>query len=412
MKVCGIIAEYNPFHNGHLYHIKEARKISEADYVVVVMSGNFVQRGECAIMDKYSRTQMALSQGADLVLELPTIYATGSAEYFAYGAVSLLEKIGGVTHLCFGSECGDIELLYSIAEKLWEESPLFKEELQKELKKGNSFAKARELAFSKAYPELSANANLLSSPNNILALEYMKALKKFDSKILPLTIRREGAGYNDISLDNTFSSASGIRNRLENGGDVKVLRSTMPKEAFELLEDAYLQNTLHFMDEYSSLLHYKLLAEQNKGYEEYVDVSKDLSDRIAKNVKEYTSFPQFCELLKTKEMAYSRISRSLLHILLDIRKEEVSKYMTNDFSTPYARVLGFRKDSNALLRILDENRTIPMVTKLADASKQLDEAALNLLEKELILSSMYYIPKTNKGGNLVRNEYSTPMIIL
>lgn len=412
MKVCGIIAEYNPFHNGHLYHIKEAKRLSGADYIVVVMSGNFVQRGECAIMDKYARAKMALSQGADLVLELPTIYATGSAEYFAYGAVSLLEKIGGVTHLCFGSESGDMDVLSSIADKLYNETPLFKEELLKELKAGNSFAKARELAFAKAYPETASYSALLSSPNNILALEYMKALKKLNSKILPLTIKREGAGYNDTSMDNNISSASGIRNSIANKKDLERIHSKMPEDAFMLLKDGYTKNLLTFIDDYSSLLHYKLITEQGKGFEEYLDVSKDLSDRIINKIKEYTCFTQFCELLKTKEMAYSRISRALLHILLNIKKEEVSKYMTNNSSTPYARVLGFRKESNALLRILDENKTIPLVTKLADASKQLNEDALWLLEKELNLSSMYYIPGTSKDGIIVCNEYSTPMIIL
>ena len=218
MKIVGIIAEYNPFHKGHEFHIEKAKKITGADAAIIIMSGDYVQRGIPSIMPKHLRTQMALACGADVVLELPVCYATGSAEYFATGAVSLLEALGCVDYLCFGSECGEIKILQQIADVLCKETELYKVLLQKHLKNGNAFPAARKLAFIEylgknkslsCIPEqISA---ILDSPNNILAIEYLKALSFLNSSIEPVTITREGAGYHDQTLGGLFSSASALR---------------------------------------------------------------------------------------------------------------------------------------------------------------------------------------------------------
>ncbi|WP_455718849.1 tRNA(Met) cytidine acetate ligase, partial [Anaerosporobacter sp.] len=215
MQVVGLITEYNPFHNGHAYHIQKAKEITNADYVIVIMSGNYVQRGTPAIIDKYSRTLMALNNGADIVIELPVIYATASAETFAAGAIRILHDLGIVNSICFGSECGDLTLLSSIAKALCIESEEFRDTLLKYLRQGLSYPMARKHALLNTI-ELSNYTNqqieqVIESSNNILGVEYLKALYRLSSNIVPYTILREGSGYNDLTLDTTFSSASALR---------------------------------------------------------------------------------------------------------------------------------------------------------------------------------------------------------
>ena len=222
MKIVGIIAEYNPFHKGHEFHIEKAKKITGADAAIIIMSGDYVQRGIPSIMPKHLRTQMALACGADVVLELPVCYATGSAEYFATGAVSLLEALGCVDYLCFGSECGEIKILQQIADVLCKEPAHYKVLLQKHFKNGNTFPAARKLAFIEylnQHKSLSCIpeqiSKILDSPNNILGIEYLKALSCLNSSIEPVTITREGAGYHDQTLGGLFSSASALRQGLQ-----------------------------------------------------------------------------------------------------------------------------------------------------------------------------------------------------
>ena len=212
MKVVGIIAEYNPFHNGHLHHLQESIRLSLADYTIVVMSGNFMQRGTPALMDKYHRAKAALSCGADLVLELPAYYATGSAEYFALGGISLLDKLGVVSHLCFGSECGDLDFLSKVAQITSEESEAYQKCLQAHIKSGKSYPSARTAAIIEVCPELSSSVSGLTTPNNILGIEYLKALYRLNSNIEPYTIQRVSSHYHDQKLKESYSSASAIRN--------------------------------------------------------------------------------------------------------------------------------------------------------------------------------------------------------
>lgn len=412
MKICGIIAEYNPFHNGHLHQLQEAIRLSNADYTIVVMSGNFMQRGTPAFMDKYHRAKAALSCGADLVLELPAYYAAGSAEYFALGGISLLDKLGVVTHLCFGSECGDLEFLTKVSEIIAEESPAYQTCLQLHLRSGKSYPSARTAAILEICPELSASMSDLSNPNNILGIEYLKNLKRLNSTITPITLKRCGSDYHDIRLGINQSSATAIRQAIFNGVDPKELSIQMPEASFEILLKYLSENKPVFLQDFSEILYYKLLTERGKGFTEYLDVSQALSDRIAKHLYEFDGFEAFCDLLKTKEVTYSRISRCLLHILLDMRKSEMEHYINELDITSYARILGFRKGSSALLTEISKCASIPLISKLADAHTILSEEAFAMLKKEILINDIYCSIRASKNKKPMTNEYTTPIVIV
>lgn len=412
MNICGIVAEYNPFHNGHLYQLQKAKELSGADYTIVVMGGNFMQRGTPAIMDKYTRAKVALSCGADLVIELPSYYSTGSAEYFALGAVSLMEKLGAVTHICFGSECGDINLLQRIAQILLEESPEFQDCLQSHLRGGETYPSARTAALIKIAPELSANISVLNSPNNILGIEYLKNLLKLDSSIIPLTTRRYGSDYHDMRLGINQSSATALRQALWSGVKIPELSSQLPGQSYAILEDYFQNNVLIHLNDFSEILYYKLLAEKEDGFTDYVDVSQALSDRICNNIYKFDGYEAFCDLLKTKEITYSRISRCLYHILLNMRKSDLDMYINDLGVTPYARVLGFRKEASALLSEIDKKTSIPLITKLADAPQILNAPAYEMLKKDITINDIYSSIRASKGKVPMYNEYSTPIVIL
>lgn len=412
MNICGIVAEYNPFHNGHLYQLQKAKELSNADYTIIILGGNFMQRGTPAIMDKYTRAKIALSCGADLVIELPAYYSTGSAEYFALGAVSLLEKLGSVTHICFGSECGDFSLLQKIAGILLEESPEFQNCLQSHLRSGETYPSARTAALIKTAPELSADISILSSPNNILGIEYIKSLMKLGSSIIPLTTKRYGSGYHDMRLGINQSSATALRQALWSGVKICELSSQLPAQSYQILEDYFRNNELIHLNDFSEILYYKLLAERENGFADYVDVSQALSDRICKNIYQFDGYEAFCDLLKTKEVTHSRISRCLYHILLNMRKTDLDTYINDLDITPYARVLGFRKEASALLNEIDKKTSIPLITKLADASQILSTPAYEMLKKDITINDIYSSIRASKGKVPMFNEYSTPIVII
>lgn len=423
MKVAAVIAEYNPFHNGHHYHLERTRGLAWADYIIAVLSGDFVQRGMPAVMDKYARAEMALRNGVDLVLELPAVYATGSAEFFAMGAVSLLDKLGCVDFLCFGSECGQLEPLSRMASLLLEEPAAYYIPLQHYLKAGHSFPKARSLALQVAF-----SGSIAASPNDILGVEYIKALQKRRSAIRPLTVQREGSSYHDPILDENrrsgpsggplfYSSASAIREHIAGHGkgealaDLENIKGHVPENVFRLLCDRIGKTFPMGSHDFSSLLFYKLLLENEKGFSHYQDMAPALSDKIRKNLNRYEGFEQFCSLLKSKDITYSRISRCLIHILLDMREEKLQEYIGQDF-TFYARILGFRKSSAPLLAAIKANASIPLISKLADARFLLNDAGLSMLEKDIQASHIYSSVISDKFGHSFSSEYTRPLVIL
>lgn len=415
MKIAGIIAEYNPFHNGHQFHIEETKKITGADYIVVVMSGNFTQRGVPAFCDKFLRTQMALAAGADLVLELPVCYATGSAEYFAKGAVTLLNKLGCIDFLCFGSECGDIQLLSSISVLLNNETPEFKALLKKQLSKGFNFPKARSYALEKILkssdiPVSDDMIKVIQSPNNLLGIEYLRILNQLNSSITPYTITRLGSGYHDKALIENLSSATAIRTTLIKEKNLLSLKSQVPSLVYTLMKKEYGITFPVSHNDFSSLLHYKLLSEQHMGYSKYLDVTEELSARISNQLSAFVNFDDFCDQLKTKEVTYSRISRCLLHILLNIEKSHLESYLAKE-TIFYARILGFRKESSNLLATIKKITSIPVITKLADASNVLTTDCLLMLERDIFASHIYHLILLNKFHEPAYNEYRENIII-
>lgn len=353
MKVTGVITEYNPFHSGHKYHIDKARRITDADYIVAVMSPDYVQRGVPAMIDKHARAKMALAAGVDLVLELPVGYATGSAEYFASGAVSILNALGIIRYCCFGSEHGTLDYFLEIAQILLEEPPSYQNALKMFLKKGDSFPAARKKALC-AEPN-SKWEEFLASPNNILGLEYCKKLLQLQSTIKPITIQRIENDYHDEELSDHISSATAIRRKLEDTTDILAIKQHLPKSAFSVLAETLDRTGILNEDDFSLLLKYKLMCETPKSLINYMDVSESLANRISNHLNQFRSFSQFADLLKTRELTRTRINRALLHILLNIHQPAPITHI---------RALGFRESAKPLLTAIKGTCKLPFVTKV------------------------------------------------
>ena len=409
MKVCGIIAEYNPFHNGHENQIKEARELTGADKVIVVMSGDFTQRGVPAFMDKYARTRMALKGGADLVLELPLYYSVGSAEFFATGAVSILDKLGVTDYLCFGSECGDIKILNDIADILTEQKEELHDSIHEKMKTGLSYPMARAQAIEEMIPNSYEHVQAMGEPNNILGFEYLRALKQRESKIEPHTNRRIGSGYHERMVQSTLSSAMAIRESVYETGELNRVESQVPYYVYDIMKENFNQTFPIFEEDISAMLKYKMLLDASTGYTSYVDISRDFSDKILKNLNRYSSFSQFCDLLKSKDITYARVSRSLLHILLNIRKDRMDMFKEDDYIY-YARMLGFREESKELLSEIKNASSIPLISKLADAKNILSENALVMLEGDIQAAHIYDTLVTEKFHSATVSEYSREIV--
>lgn len=411
MKVAGIIAEYNPFHNGHKYQIEQIRQKTGADYIIVAMSGNFLQRGVPALCDKFTRAKMALACGADLVFELPSVWSTSSAEYFAKGGVSLLANTGVVTHLCFGAESDDLPLLTEIASALTDESEEYRTILADALRSGLSFPIARKKALLHVLPHVPSDRlnKLLDSPNNILALEYRKALPE---SITPVLIPRKGAGYHNSDIDQKLPSATAIRETIfAKKNDNSRLRSAMPEESYAILTPLLQTHAVLETNDFTEALGYRLLSLSQEGYVDFADCSEDFSNKIRKNLTDYTTMEEFALKLKSKDMTYTRISRNLLHILLDIRQTDYTHAKSNGF-VPYLRLLGFRKNASPLLREIKACGSAPIITKAAEAQEKLSPSAYAVFEKDLFASAIYYQTLARRCGQRTQNEFTSQIIIL
>ncbi len=408
MKIAGIIAEYNPFHKGHEYQIAYTKEYLGADYIIIAMSGDYVQRGTPALLPKHIRTEMALKCGADLVLELPVSVSTASAELFAKGGVQLLENLGVVDFLCFGSESGSVSDLKALSSLLVEEPAEYKRALKQYLSQGKSFPSARALALQEYCQTVSDDSlkhaeELLLSPNNILGIEYCKALLRLKSSIEPCTLKREGAGYHDTSLFHQNPSASAIRKHfLSSKNDLKDMEGALPKEVFPVLLKAFTKNAFLTEEDLSLLLHYRLLEEQTPAL--FLDVSPELSRRIYNTRNKYQNFSQFVSLLKTKELTQTRIQRALLHLLLQIRETPEN--------IPFARVLGFRSESTPLLKEIKKRSSIPLVTKVSDAAKILAEPDQKLLYETVFASNVYESILCQKTGKPFHHEFEKQLVII
>lgn len=400
MDICGLIVEYNPFHNGHLYHIQKCKEITKCKNTIIVMSGNFTQRGTPSIVDKWTKTKMALEEGVDLILELPAVYSLSSAEFFASGAVSLLNSLGVVDGICFGSELGSIDILKQIASTLIDEPLEYKETLKKHLSSGLNYPTSRNKAL-KNY--LIHNSSLkedvldgiLSQSNNILGIEYCKSLLKLNSSIQPVTIKREGSSYNDLNLNHKFPSASAIRNHFKSGKSLYDLEEVIPKKVFNLILKLREENYSFPLDEHMfEFIKYKLLTNE-RSIENIPDALEGLNNKILKEIQCSNTLNDLILKVKSKRYTYTRISRILTQLFIgfdlfptkDMRKSPCS----------YARVLGFNSEGQKILKLLKDTCSIPVYTKLPKdniPSLQLDiqcTKAYSLINKNISPNSDYLI---------------------
>ena len=413
MTTTALIAEYNPFHKGHEYHMQKARRATGADFLIVLMSGNFVQRGEPAVMDKFSRAQAAVLCGADLVLELPVCSACGSAEFFAQGAVSILNALGCVDYLCFGSESADLASLRTIADILSDEPPAYRQALKDALKTGVSFPKARETALRRVLsPDLSS---LLARPNDILAVEYLKALKKSQSPIVPIAVLRTGNHYRDTSLEGTFVSAKALRDLLKKTPNADI-RAYVPIQTHPVLEQAFSRTYPVFADDFSPAMQYRLLLAQSfREFARCLDVSEDLARRIYRLRYEFTDLSSFAALVSARNYTQTHVMRALFHILLNLPADIT-------YLDGCARILGMRSGAGELLHTIKNNGRLPLISKLADAravissypafSEAQKNHALTLLDAEQRSSDLYQTAAAARFGTAVRNECSRPFFVL
>lgn len=412
MKIVGIIAEFNPFHNGHRRIFEKARE-SGADHIVVVMSGDYVQRGLPAITDKFTRCAYALDQGADLVLELPIYYSLGSAEFFASGAISVLNHLGCVDTLLFGSEYEDISTTMEVAKILLEEPVEYTSQLKKASKEGLSYPAARQKALTSVLPSLSDKSDLIVSPNNILGIEYTKALLRSGSTIEPMTISRSDNGYSSTALpsEGSFASATSIREILfqKNSAESKeVLAPFLPESVLENLVN-YNEITGYSYgssNAFSDLLKYKLMLERYEGYGQYWDINEDLSAKIANHLNDYTGFKEFALSLKSKDITYTRLCRSLMHVLFNMTDDKVASYQQDNYTT-YLRVLGLKRASSGLLKNINSNSDKPLIQNLRKAGLSLTALEKQLLNETVAASSIYDFCHCKNA----KNEYSKEIVL-
>lgn len=361
MNITGIITEYNPFHNGHKFHLEESKKQTKSDGTICIMSGNFVQRGGPAIIDKWKRTELALNNGVDLIIELPTFYAVSSAEFFAKGAVSILNSLNIVNNLFFGSEIGDAKALSEIAKVLVSEDERFQNILKENLSLGLTFAKAREKSLIE-YLNSSEINNIITSSNNILGIEYIKAILKLNSSINPVALKREGSNYNDKSLSQTFSSATSIREVLKNKSNIEDLKNIIPLESYEVFSKLQEQDyRFTFEEEMFKYIKYKIQT-NCVNFNNLYEVTEGLDNKIIKEISSSNSLHEFILKIKSKRYTYSKISRILTHIYLGLDNDDF-KDIANE-NNLYVRVLGFNKTGREILSLIKANSSIPLITKV------------------------------------------------
>ena len=419
MKIIGIITEYNPFHNGHQYQIQEIRKKEHADYVIVAMSGDFVQRGGPAIIDKYTRTKMALTCGADLVIMLPVCVSLSSARTFARGGVGILSALG-TDCLTYGCENPDVSQLKGFASFFQKEDPIFSNLLKEHLKEGLSYPAARQeafLSYSKNYrdsinlffPHNNPNPEILSSPNNILGIEYEQALLDLKSNMVSTPLKRIGQQYHDTNSHHEFASASAIRNHLLSQKQLPEIG--LPVPAQKIMKKALQISGPLTDDSFSNALEYKLLESSISSFTNFPDCSKELANRILSLRDEYQSFSQFVTLIKTKGYTQTRIQRLFMQILLHITSYSQEKLSSCNYA-PYARILGFRSTSEPLLKELTKRSSIPILTTPSQARTKLEDPSFDLFSEDLFASDYYRLIQKQQYHIHPKNDYKQPLIIL
>lgn len=379
-KVLGIVGEYNPFHNGHLYHLEQSKKMTSSNYTVAIMGGNFTQRGSTSLIDKWSKAEAAIQNGIDLVIELPVLYTTSSAENFADGAIKILDSLKVVDYISFGAETSDVDILNKFADVLYNEPRKYKILLSHELSKGFSYPKARENALMIYLNDIRKYVNVLSSPNNILGIEYLKALKKYKSNIMPISIARYESAYNDSSYSGNIASATAIRNIIKNNG-FDILRRLLPSSSYNILIKNIKQgHIIPDISVFEKQIIYNLRKMETPEIAMLPDVTEGLEFSIKKAANSCNNLIELLNIIKSKRYTSTRIQRILLYALLGITKKDID---ISKKTTPYIRVLGLN------------NRGKFLISEIAKANPKL----------EIITSvKRFYDNNTNKNLKLMLNK--------
>lgn len=407
--VLGIIAEYNPFHNGHLYQIQEAKKQTGAEYVVVVMSGNFTQRGNTSLINKWAKTQAALANGVDLVIELPTIYSVSSAENFAEGAVKILDSLKVVDTICFGTETDDLATLNNIVNVLYNEPKEYMVILNHELSKGISYPKARENALMMYLNDIKRYVNVMNGSNNILAIEYLKALRKIKSNIKPYAIQRKNVYYNDEQIVDEFASSTAIR-KLVSREQYDDLRKVMPQSSYMLLKEEIKRGrTVLDISKFEKEIIYNLRKMSLKEIADLPDVSEGLENAIKNAAESCNNLADLINIIKSKRYTQTRIQRILVYALLGITKKEMQD---SKKAVPYARLLGISEKGKELLSyVCNTNNKINIITSPKkflelNSNKTLKE----MLQRDIFATNVYTLGYENDSwANL---DYINKLIVL
>jgi len=443
MKVLGIVVEYNPFHNGHAYHLKKSIELTGADYVIAVMSGNFIQRGEPAIINKWARCRQALLCGVDLVIELPVVYAMASAEYFAFGAIKLLDSLGVTDFICFGSENGRIDDLEQIADILVKEPEEYKMLLKENISKGISYPSARDESLRAFLKKSGLQRNIpmeiLKTSNNILGIEYLKALKQLKSSIKPYTILRINNSYNSEKLSGEISSATSIRHSvkeyLNEAG--KLLNTAEPGKLFHTaFQDSSGHVSFSFQDampEASAkimlqefihgrgpvlpnnflqvLLAYLRMIPSDK-LKQHVYIGEGLENRIKEASGQSRTIEELINNICTKRYAKTRINRILFNTLIGVTSGDVKAFNENG-GPQYIRILGFNKKGRELLSVIDKKASLPIITKFADYTKYKNNPLLNrMIEIETIATDIYVLGYPGKEYRTGGQDYTQGIVIV
>ncbi|WHE86233.1 nucleotidyltransferase family protein [Lachnoanaerobaculum gingivalis] len=417
MKILGIIAEYNPFHNGHEYQIKKAKEISGADYIIAIMSGNYVQRGAPAIFDKSIRTRMALNSGIDAVFEIPALFSTASANDFAGYGISLL-KILGADFISFGAENDNYKLLDTVAKVLTDKEQELA--VKKHMEAGLNYAKARHNAILEELKGNKENINeikkLLASPNNILAIEYLKSIRLNNVGIKPVIISRSGSGYHEKEIEeNKFSSATAIRRLVsESNFDIfnDSIKSAIPDKNINLFKNS----KSIFDDDFLFTVQRSILDKLSKGEDlsAYCDVSKELANTVEKNIFELEnkSYSDFILKLKSKNFTYTRISRAIFHLLLNHKKNMLEDIKSEKNMAAYPLFLGFKKEASELLSELKKRSELPIVSKMSNAKDILSPVSLKIFENNIYSDFIYNSIYFEKHGEKLCNPYRRNVVIV
>ena len=408
-KVLGIVAEYNPFHNGHLYHLEQSKKITGANYTVAIMSGSFTQRGSTSLIDKWNKAKCALENGIDLVLELPVLYATSSAENFAEGSIKILDSLKVVDYISFGAETNNIQILDKIATVLYNEPKEFKNLLSHELNKGISYPKARENSLMMYLNDIRKYLNVLSSPNNILGIEYLKALKKYNSNITPVSIYRFEVGYNDIGYSGNIASSTAIRNIIKNNG-FQILNKLVPEKTYNtLIKNIKLGHFIPDLSVFEKQIIYNLRKMSIPEIAELQDVSEGLEFAIKNAANSCNSLVEFLNIIKSKRYTSTRIQRIMLYSLLGITKKDIA---LSKKTIPYLRVLGFNQKGKFLIsEAAKANPKLQIITSVKrfidnNPSKNLQ----TMLDKDIWATNVYTLGyEYDSWSNL---DYTQKILIL